>query len=108
MTERSEGSHARLVWEHFAAVATVIQALWVTMRYWIITYNPRRRTFTEQYEFPELPLKVAPRYRGFHRFDLTTCIACDACRGPARPIAFTSASSGSRVGRASRVTEFRD
>ncbi len=63
----------------YAAVATVIQALWVTMRYWIITYNPRRRTFTEQYEFPELPLKVAPRYRGFHRFDLTTCIACDAC-----------------------------
>jgi NADH-quinone oxidoreductase subunit I len=61
------------------AVATVIQALWVTMRYWVITYNPRRRTFTEQYEFPELPVKVAPRYRGFHRFDLTTCIACDAC-----------------------------
>ncbi len=63
----------------FTAVATVIQALWVTMRYWVITYDPRRRTFTEQYEFPELPLKVAARYRGFHRFDLTTCIACDAC-----------------------------
>ena len=24
-------------------------------------------------------MKVAPRYRGFHRFDLTTCIACEAC-----------------------------
>jgi NADH-quinone oxidoreductase subunit I len=63
----------------YTAVVTVIRALWVTMRYWVITYDPRRRTFTEQYEFPELPLKVAPRYRGFHRFDLTTCIACEAC-----------------------------
>ena len=62
-----------------AAVLTVLRALWVTVRYWVITYNPRRRTFTEHYEFPELPLHVAPRYRGFHRFDLTTCIACDAC-----------------------------
>jgi NADH-quinone oxidoreductase subunit I len=43
------------------------------------TYDPRRRTFTEQYEFPELPLRIAPRYRGFHRYDLTTCIACEAC-----------------------------
>jgi NADH-quinone oxidoreductase subunit I len=63
----------------FAAVVTVVRALWVTIRYWIITYNPRRRTFTERYEFPELPLDIAPRYRGFHRFDLTTCIACEAC-----------------------------
>ena len=82
--------------------STVIRALWVTMRYWIITYDPRRRTFTEQYEFPELPLKVGSRYRGFHRFDLTTCIACEACAGPARPIASTSASSGSPGARASR------
>ena len=88
------------------AVATVIRALWVTMRYWVITYNPRRRTFTEQYEFPELPVKVAPRYRGFHRFDLTTCIACDACAGPARPIAFTSASSGWPGRKGFQVTSF--
>ena len=26
-----------------------------------------------------LPVPVAARYRGFHRFDLTTCIACDQC-----------------------------
>ncbi len=63
----------------YTAVVTVLRALWVTMRYWVITYNPRRRTFTEHYEFPELPLQVAPRYRGFHRFDLTSCIACEAC-----------------------------
>ena len=25
------------------------------------------------------PVPVRPRYRGFHRFDLTTCIGCDKC-----------------------------
>ncbi len=61
------------------AVTTVIHAMWVTIRYWIRTYDPNRKTFTERYEYPELPLEVAPRYRGFHRFDLTTCIACERC-----------------------------
>lgn len=61
------------------AVATVAKSLWVTMRYWIRTYDPDRKTFTEHYEYPELPVEVAPRYRGFHRYDLTTCIACDRC-----------------------------
>lgn len=61
------------------AVTTVGHALWVTIRYWIRTYSPSRRTFTETYEYPELPLAVAPRYRGFHRYDLTTCIACERC-----------------------------
>lgn len=63
----------------YDAVVTVLHALWVSLLYWMRTYNPKRRTFTEHYEFPELPLKVAPRYRGFHRYDLTTCIACEAC-----------------------------
>ncbi|MHB8903232.1 MAG: 4Fe-4S binding protein, partial [Thermoguttaceae bacterium] len=63
----------------FVTVATVARSLVVTMRYWILTYDPDRKTFTEKYEYPELPLEVAPRYRGFHRFDLTTCIACDRC-----------------------------
>jgi len=27
----------------------------------------------------EKPVPVKPRYRGFHRFDLTTCIGCDKC-----------------------------
>jgi NADH-quinone oxidoreductase subunit I len=63
----------------FDAVFTVVHALWISLRYWGRTYDPVRRTFTEHYEFPELPVRVAPRYRGFHRYDLTTCIACDAC-----------------------------
>jgi len=61
------------------AVWTVLQGMWVTLRYWMITYKPERKTFTEHFEYPELPLAVAPRYRGFHRYDLTTCIACDQC-----------------------------
>jgi len=61
------------------AVATVGQALWVTVRYWGSTYHPNRKTFTEHFEYPELPLQVASRYRGFHRFDLTSCIACERC-----------------------------
>jgi NADH-quinone oxidoreductase subunit I len=63
----------------FTAVKTVADGLVVTMRYWLSTYDPDRRTFTEQFEYPELPVPVAGRYRGFHRFDLTTCIACDQC-----------------------------
>jgi len=62
-----------------SAVATVAEAMWVTLRTWLGTYDPQRRTFTEQYEYPELAAQVTPRYRGFHRFDLTTCIACERC-----------------------------
>jgi NADH-quinone oxidoreductase subunit I len=61
------------------AVYTVAHGLWVTFRTWIKTYRPDRKTFTEHFEYPELPVPVAARYRGFHRFDLTTCISCDQC-----------------------------
>jgi NADH-quinone oxidoreductase subunit I len=63
----------------FTAVATVLQAMWVSVRYWVRTYDPRRRTFTEQYEYPELPAAVFPRFRGYHRYDLSSCIACERC-----------------------------
>jgi NADH-quinone oxidoreductase subunit I len=82
MNRQSESAASGL-WHWFAniwvAVRTVAHAMWVTIRYWIITYDPKRRTFTEQFEYPELPLRISPRYRGFHRFDLTSCIACDRC-----------------------------
>jgi hypothetical protein len=63
----------------FVAVSTVGHGMWVTLRYWFKTYDPQRKTFTEHFEYPELPVPVANRYRGFHRYDLTTCIACDQC-----------------------------
>jgi NADH-quinone oxidoreductase subunit I len=62
------------VWQ---TVKTVGQGMYVTLWYFLLTY--RRRTFTERFEYPELPVPVKPRYRGFHRFDLTTCIGCDKC-----------------------------
>lgn len=44
----------------FIAVSTVAKSLWVTLRYWMRTYDPQRRTYTEQYEYPELPVPIAP------------------------------------------------
>jgi NADH-quinone oxidoreductase subunit I len=38
-----------------------------------------RKAFTQIYEYPERPVPVKARYRGFHRFDLTTCIGCEKC-----------------------------
>ena len=63
----------------YRAVVTVAEALRVCVWYWIRTYNPKRKTFTEWYEYPELPVTVSPRFRGFHRYDLSSCIACERC-----------------------------
>jgi NADH-quinone oxidoreductase subunit I len=63
----------------YRAVVTVYDALWVCLSYWFRTYQPDRKTFTEHYEYPELPAELSPRFRGFHRYDLTKCIACDRC-----------------------------
>ena len=64
----------RNVW---MAVSTILRGLFVTLRTMGKTYN--RKAFAQIYEYPEVPLKVKPRYRGFHRFDLTTCIGCEKC-----------------------------
>jgi len=62
-----------------SAVVTIASGLRVTMRTWFATYDPQRKAFTEHFEYPELAARVAARYRGYHRFDLTTCIGCDQC-----------------------------
>ncbi|MBC8876943.1 MAG: NADH-quinone oxidoreductase subunit I [Planctomycetes bacterium] len=61
------------------AVYTVAKGMWVTVRYWMVTYRKGRGTYTNRYEYPEKPVPVAARYRGFHRYDLSSCIACDRC-----------------------------
>jgi len=80
---REKNNTQSSLWGWFAnvafAIGTVAKALWVTIRNWGRTYHPIRKTFTEHFEYPELPAKPAPRYRGFHRYDLTSCIACDRC-----------------------------
>jgi NADH-quinone oxidoreductase subunit I len=59
------------------AIGTIAQGMYVTLCYFVQTF--RRKTFTQHFEYPERPVPVKPRYRGFHRFDLTTCIGCDKC-----------------------------
>ncbi len=59
------------------AISTLASGMYVTLWYFVQTY--RRRTFTSHFAYPENPIPIRPRYRGFHRFDLTACIGCDKC-----------------------------
>lgn len=63
----------------YEAVVTIASSLWTGLCYWLRTYDPKVLTYTEHYEYPELPAKILPRFRGFHRYDLTSCIACERC-----------------------------
>jgi NADH-quinone oxidoreductase subunit I len=51
--------------------------MYVTLAHFVQTF--RRKAFTQHFEYPEKPVPVRARYRGFHRFDLTACIGCDKC-----------------------------
>ena len=59
------------------AARTIASGMHVTLRTFAQTY--RRGTFTAYFVYPEKPVPIRPRYRGFHRFDLTACIGCDKC-----------------------------
>lgn len=59
------------------AIVTISHSLATTLQYFVHTF--RRGSLTRHFEYPERPVPVTPRYRGFHRFDLTTCIGCDKC-----------------------------
>ena len=59
------------------AVGSIIHGMYVTL--WTFAQTFRRRTFTSHFAYPEQPVPIRPRYRGFHRFDLTVCIGCDKC-----------------------------
>ncbi len=61
------------------AVASTGRAMWVTMRCRSSTDDSNRRTFAGHFEHPGLTLSVSRRCRGFHRYDLTTCVACERC-----------------------------
>jgi NADH-quinone oxidoreductase subunit I len=69
------------------AVWTVAHGMYITLWYFFRTFKGERSmgvfnitgTFTNHFEYPEKPVPVRPRYRGYHRFDLTTCIGCDKC-----------------------------
>jgi len=59
------------------AIGTIAAGMFVTLDFMVQTF--RRKAFTQHFEYPERPVPIKPRYRGFHRFDLTTCIGCDKC-----------------------------
>jgi len=59
------------------AISTIASGMYVTLQTAVQSF--RRKAFTQHFEYPEQPVPVRPRYRGFHRFDLTTCIGCDKC-----------------------------
>jgi NADH-quinone oxidoreductase subunit I len=59
------------------AIRTISEGMYVTLDNLVLTF--RRKSFTQHFEYPERPVPIKPRYRGFHRFDLTTCIGCDKC-----------------------------
>ncbi len=61
----------------FGATFTLLMGMWVTLKVMLVTY--RRKTLADVFVYPELKVPVKARYRGFHRFDLTTCIGCEKC-----------------------------
>ena len=63
----------------YQAVVTVAGALWVSLRYWWRTYDPRQQNVHRAVRVSRLPAHIYPRFRGFHRYDLTSCIACERC-----------------------------
>jgi NADH-quinone oxidoreductase subunit I len=91
----------RNVW---TAVSTVVKGLAVTIGVMRKTYQ--RKAFTQIYEYPEVPVPVKARYRGFHRFDLTTCIACEKCAAACPVDCIYIDKEKSPVGKGFRVNGF--
>ena len=87
------------------AISTVAEGMYVTLWYLFQTY--KRRTFTHQFEYPERPVPVKARYRGFHRFDLTTCIGCDKCAKACPVDCIYIDKQKNPVGKGFRVTGFK-
>jgi NADH-quinone oxidoreductase subunit I len=87
------------------AVVTITQGMAVTLSYFAQTF--RRGAFTEHFAYPELPVPVKPRYRGFHRFDLTTCIGCDKCVRACPVDCIYIDKEKNPVGKGFRVTGFK-
>jgi NADH-quinone oxidoreductase subunit I len=88
-------------------VLTVVEAMRVSLLYWWRTYDPKQRTYTEHFEYPELPLAAAPRFRGFHRYDLTSCIACEACSRACPASCIAIGKQKAPTGKGFQVTSFK-
>jgi len=60
-----------------STIGSTAGSLYVTLAQFLQSF--KHGSFTTHFAYPERPVKVQPRYRGFHRFDLTACIGCDKC-----------------------------
>ena len=86
------------------AIITISLGMKTTARTMFKTYD--RGTFTEVYEYPEVPVPVKARYRGFHRYDLTTCIGCDKCAAACPVDCIYISKEKSPVGKGFRLNGF--
>ncbi len=86
------------------AITTVAQGMRITARTMFKTYD--RGAFTEVFEYPEVPVPVKVRYRGFHRYDLTTCIGCDKCAAACPVDCIYISKEKSPVGKGFRLNGF--
>jgi NADH-quinone oxidoreductase subunit I len=87
------------------AISTISEGMFVTLSYMVQSF--RRKAFTQHFEYPERPVPINSRYRGFHRFDLTTCIGCDKCARACPVDCIYIDKEKNPVGKGFRVTGFK-
>ncbi len=87
------------------SVVSITSGMYLTLWYMVQTF--RRSSFTEHFEYPEKPVPIKPRYRGFHRFDLTTCIGCDKCARACPVDCIYIDKEKNPVGKGFRITGFK-
>ncbi len=63
----------------FQAVWTVGCSLWTTLVIGGRTYDRQQLTYTEHFEYPEGPSRIAKRFHGFHTYRHADCTGCGAC-----------------------------
>ena len=61
----------------FSAIGTVLHGMELLSTF-LVVHLIQTEKHSQNTSNIRTPAPVA-RYRGFHRFDLTTCIACDQC-----------------------------
>ena len=88
-----------------SSTASIVRGMNTTLGVLVQTF--RRGSFTTHFAYPEKPVPIRPRYRGFHRFDLTTCIGCDKCARACPVDCIYIDKEKNPVGKGFRVTGFK-
>lgn len=80
----------------YRSVKSILAGMSITIRYM------GRQTVTLQY--PQEMVPVAPRYRGFHEYEIERCIACQSCVRACPVNCILLATEGK--GKAARITRY--